>query len=174
VEDVDQEQLLGACESVRRSTACLGAVVSEKKAARSVPADPSRWSEKSQQTISVNFVKQYVDIDYNCWRCKRAAVFTAEDQRYTFEVRKAPIDQRRILCGDCWKESLVIAKDIASNEIKWKESKSSLQKDVAFLENWLQLLTSRETYVPYHPNTATKKMLQKLIQKISGESRGRR
>jgi hypothetical protein len=66
-----------------------------------VPADPSKWSEKSQHSVSFHCVKQYTarytDIAYNCWRCKKATVFSAADQKYTYEVKKAPIDQRRIL-----------------------------------------------------------------------------
>jgi Probable zinc-ribbon domain len=74
----------------------------------SVPADPSKWSEKSQQTLSFDFMKVYKDIAYNCWRCKQSAVFSAADQQYTYEVKKALIDPRRILCTECWKELLEI------------------------------------------------------------------
>lgn len=64
----------------------------------SVPADPTKWSEKSQQTVGFHCIKEYRDITYDCWRCKKSAVLSAADQRYTYEVKKAPIDQRRILC----------------------------------------------------------------------------
>jgi 3-demethoxyubiquinol 3-hydroxylase len=34
-------------------------------------------------------------------RHRTLAMFTAEGQKYTYEVRKASIDQRRVLCEGC-------------------------------------------------------------------------
>jgi putative zinc ribbon protein len=129
----------------------------------SVPADPSKWSEGSQHSVSFHYVKEYNDITYNCWRCKNSAVFSAADQKYTYKVKKAPIDQRRILCTECWRELLEIERDIKQCEHQWAESKRSLRSSVDFLTKWLNLLTSHERYVPYHPNTAAKNMLRKLL-----------
>jgi hypothetical protein len=129
----------------------------------SVPADPSKWSEKSQQTVSVHFIKEYKDIAYNSWRCKKSAVFSAADQQYTYQIKKAPIDQRRIFYTECWRELLEIDGDIKLCEQQWAESKKSLRSNSDFLTKWLNLLTSRERYVPSHPNTAAKNMLRKLL-----------
>jgi hypothetical protein len=131
----------------------------------SVPADPSKWSEKSQQTVSFDFVKEYKDITYSCWRCKKSAVFSGVDQKHTYEVKKAPIDQRRILCAECWKELLEIDRDIRMCEQQWAESKKMLRSNADFLTKWLNLLTTRERYVRYRPNTAAKNMLRKLLER---------
>jgi hypothetical protein len=133
----------------------------------SVPADPSKWSEKSQHSVTFHWVKEYTDIDYNCWRCKKAAVFSAADQKYTYEVKKAPIDQRRILCAECWRELLEVGSNIKQCKQQWAESKNSLRSNAEFLTKWLDLLTTCETYVPYHPNTAAKNMLRKLLDQIA-------
>ncbi len=132
----------------------------------SVPADPSKWSEKSQHSVSFHYVKEYTDIPYSCWRCKKSAVFSAVDQKYTYEVQKAPIDQRPILCTECWRELLEINRDIKQCEQQWAESKKSLRSNADFLTKWLNLLTSREGYVPYHPNTAAKNMLLKRERSV--------
>jgi hypothetical protein len=58
---------------------------------------------------------------------------------------------------------LEVDRDIKLCEQQWAESKKSLRSDAGFLTRWLNLLTSRETYVPYHPNTAAKNMLRKLL-----------
>jgi hypothetical protein len=126
------------------------------------PANPSQWSEKSQRSVSFGFVKEYMDINYKCWRCKQSAVFTATDQKQTFEVKKASINQRRMLCADCWRESLIIERDIESCQQKWNESKESLKLNGGFLTQWLRLLTSREEY-GYRANIAAKNMLRKLL-----------
>ena len=129
----------------------------------SVPADPTKWSEKSQQTVGFHCIKEYRDITYDCWRCKKSAVLSAADQRYTYEVKKAPIDQRRILCTECWRELLEIDREIKLCEQQWANSNKSLLSNADFLTRWLNLLTSHEMYVPYHPNTAAKNMLRKLL-----------
>ena len=131
-----------------------------------VPADPSQWNEKSQRSVAFGWTTDYEDIEYTCWRCRKAAVFSAADQKYTFEVKKAPIDQRRSLCPDCWKALLAIDKDIEGCQANWASSKVTLSKDKAFLSRWLQLLVSKEEYVPYRPDTAAKNMLQKFIKAL--------
>jgi len=133
----------------------------------SVPADPTQWSEKSRNSVSFQYTPEYLDIPYTCWRCKKDAVFTAADQKYTFEVKKAPIDQRRRLCEDCWKERLAVERGILDHEQRWATSKDSLKKDKAFLARWLELITAREQFVPYRPNVAAKGMLRKLLEEIA-------
>ena len=133
------------------------------KRTSSVPADPTQWSEKSKHSVSFQFTTEYHDISYSCRRCNKSAVFTAQDQKYTFEVKKASIDQQRLLCEECWKERLVVERDIGACEEQWAESKSSLRGDREFLTRWLNLISAREQYVPYRPNTAAKNMLGKLI-----------
>lgn len=131
--------------------------------AKSIPADPEQWSEASKHSISYHYTKEYTDIEYSCWRCKAACVFTAQDQKYTFEVRKASIDRRRLLCEPCWSESHHVRNMIAGCESEWAASKLTLQHDKEFLERWLSLLTHLEQFVSYKPDTAKKNMLKKLL-----------
>lgn len=128
------------------------------------PADTSLWSEQSRRSVSFGWTKEYRDIKYQCWRCSAPAVFTAQDQKYTFEVKKAPIDQRRILCIDCWRQSLKVRKELAGCVEQWADSKANLAKDKAFLIRWLELLELLEKFVPYRPDTARKNMIKRLLQ----------
>jgi hypothetical protein len=132
--------------------------------ASSVPADPEQWSEKSKQSVSYHYVREYTDIEYSCWRCKANCVFSAEDQKYTFEVKKASVDQRRLLCESCWSESHKVRAMIADCDSQWASSKATLQQDKLFLEQWLELLVRLEQFVPYKPDTAKKNMLKKLLE----------
>ncbi|WP_084183255.1 zinc-ribbon domain containing protein [Nevskia soli] len=135
----------------------------DERVKSSVPADPGHWSEKSKHSISYHYKREYTDIDYVCWRCKAPSVFTAEDQKYTFEVKKASVDQRRILCGACWSESNKIRALLENCESEWVTSKKRLQRDSDFLKRWLELLVQLEEYVPYKPDIAKKNMLKKLL-----------
>ena len=128
-----------------------------------IPADPSQWSEASQRTLSAAFIKEYRDKLYRCWHCQTEAVFTAADQKYTYEIKKAPIDQQRILCQACWRRSIEIARALSECTEAWAASKPTLRKDIAFLSKWLQLLEEQETYVPYKHDVARKNMLHKLM-----------
>jgi Probable zinc-ribbon domain len=127
------------------------------------PADPSLWSEQSQRSVCVGWTKEYRDIKYQCWRCTSPAVFTAQDQKYAFEVKKAPIDQHRILCNECWRQSLEIRKELVGCAEQWADSKVNLAKDKAFLARWLGLLELLEKFVPYRTDTAKKNMIKMLL-----------
>ena len=90
-------------------------------------------------------------------------MFTAEDQKYTYETRKAHIDQQRILCQPCWRESLEIAANLEAHASKWAGEKRRLKSDKAFLGEWLGLLEKQEQYIPYKPDVARKNMIRKLL-----------
>jgi hypothetical protein len=132
----------------------------------SVPADPEQWSEKSKLSVAFGFRREYKDQPYNCWHCQVACIFTAQDQKCTFEVKKASIDQRRVLCEVCWQESNHIRASLRDCEVQWSLFKAQLQIDEAFLNRWLDLLVALEKYVPYKPDTAKKNMLSKLLSKV--------
>jgi len=137
--------------------------MSSKPVAGRVPADPTKWSEKSQGSVAANWTTEYTDIPYKCWRCETAATFSAADQQYTYEVKKAPIDQRRILCEPCWRESLRIKAKLAEYERQWAESKETLRSNSTYLSEWLELLELLEKFVPYRHDVARKAMIRKLL-----------
>jgi hypothetical protein len=129
----------------------------------SVPANPSEWAEGSQRTVAAHFIHEYKDKQYKCWHCRADSVFTAADQKYTYEVRKADINQQRLLCQTCWRRSNEIAGELESCTRSWSESKPVLRSDKSFLAHWLALLEERETYVPLRRDVARKNMLRKLL-----------
>ncbi|WP_083941209.1 zinc-ribbon domain containing protein [Pseudoduganella violaceinigra] len=132
----------------------------------SVPANPEQWSEKSKQSVAFGFRLEYKDKPYNCWHCHADSVFTAQDQKYTFEILRASITQNRILCQPCWTESNRIRASLRDCEEQWSLSKRQLQADETFLGRWLDLLVALEKYVPYKPDTAKKNMLSRLLSKV--------
>jgi hypothetical protein len=103
----------------------------------------------------------YRDIEYQCSRCHRSAIFSAEDQKIAFEVKKASIWQRRHFCPACWSERLEIEGKISRCEAEWKSRKDQLQKDIPFLNGWLALLQLRPSYGASE-NTSAIAMLRRL------------
>lgn len=133
--------------------------------ARTVKADPTRYSKQSLQSYGAPLIKKYTDIGYSCWRCKKPDVFTAQDQKHSFEVKQNYIWQRRKLCRECWMEANGIRQRLEACQKRWAVSKNALRTDVGFLSGWLELLTKLEEYVAYKPDTARKNMLMKLLNR---------
>ncbi|MEO8002395.1 MAG: zinc-ribbon domain containing protein [Arenimonas sp.] len=131
-----------------------------------VPADPTQWSEESRRSVASDFITEYVDVHYQCWHCRAEAIYPAADQKHAFEVKKANISQRRLLCGPCWQASCKIASELESNQAKWATTKTILKTDKAFISGWLSLLLEQETYVPYRHDTARKNMLRNLLSDV--------
>lgn len=131
----------------------------------SVAADPEQWSPQSKQSVAYqcHFVHEYVDRPYACRRCGTACVFTAEDQRYTFEVKKASIDQRRKFCPACWSASHALKSKLAEREARWAETKDALHSDREFLAGWLELLTQWGEFEPYKQDVARINMLRGFL-----------
>ena len=129
----------------------------------SIPADPSQWSDQSKQSVALHFRLDYRDKPYTCWRCGVACVFTAQDQKYTYEVKKASIDQGRKHCAACWSESHQLRAAMVHNETRWASEKSTLQADREFLSGWLDLLTRWKEFEPYRQDVAKIKMLRGLL-----------
>ncbi len=128
-----------------------------------VVADPSQWSEQSQGSVSAGWTHSYTDLIYRCRRCQAETLFSAADQKYTYEVKKAPIDQQRSLCQPCWSESHQIARTLKGLEGQWAQSKTSLRTDKDFLARWLQTIELRERYGLHRHDVARKNMLRNLL-----------
>lgn len=116
--------------------------------AAGVPSNPDVWSAKSKQSsIYSHFPPEsYRDIHYDCWRCKQPAVFTAEEQKHAFEVRKAYIWQRRSLCGACFRERVAVEREIAECRRRWAAERDALRRDTDFLRRWLALFEALPGY----------------------------
>jgi hypothetical protein len=137
---------------------------------RPVRVDKDAWSRSSRQSLAYDFArKTYKDQHYSCRRCGANSIFTAEDQKYTYEVRKAYIDQGRVLCQVCWSEEQAIAKKLGECAAQWKTNKPALLADQSFLAEWLRLLELHPTFGA-RENSATIQMLKKCLAKRAQQS----
>lgn len=106
-----------------------------------VPADKSKWSESSKNSYSYeSCIEGYADISYKCYKCGNCAVFTAQDQKEAFEVRKCYVWQRRNLCAACYDEFSALKTAIKNYEKLWA-SESDLSKSTApYIRDWFLAL----------------------------------
>ena len=113
----------------------------------SVPSNPELWSDESKRSyIYQSSIAEYKDIHYECWRCKKASVFTAQEQQTAYEGRKAYIWQKRTLCEECYRARLAIERDLKERSARWKEEKDVLRSDKHFLQSWLASLEEQVRY----------------------------
>jgi hypothetical protein len=95
-------------------------------------------------------------------------VFSASNQKFTYEVRKAYISQQRALCGTCWRESNRIVRQIQACEQPWAEAKHALRTDQVFLQAWLDLLQRQSRFSAFYArNVAHESMLKKRLRILS-------
>lgn len=113
-----------------------------------VPATPDLWSDSSKQSYvyQSSFRRMYSDRHYTCRRCKQAAVFTAQEQREAYEVRKAYIWQDRVLCAECFATRMKIEAGLRACALRWQAERDECQADTPFLQRWHSLLLQHVEY----------------------------
>jgi Probable zinc-ribbon domain len=129
----------------------------------SVPANPENWSEASKRSGTYDFPPtEYTDHKYNCTACSQPSLFTAEEQRKTYEERKAYIWQRRTLCQDCFRARLEVEAELDTVRLSWGREHEALQRDKKFLRRWVELLELHARYGARR-DTGNEKMIRKLL-----------
>ena len=112
-----------------------------------IQLNKNEYSEESKRSVGYSYLgKFYADIEYDCWKCKKREVFSAEDQKYTYEVKKLYMWARRVLCKKCWQEERLLKNQLQDIEKQYCTDKEVKLNDEAFLRNWLKLLEEYPTY----------------------------
>jgi hypothetical protein len=112
-----------------------------------VPVDAEAWSEDGKQSLIHQFPPAaYEDEFYQCIACGARSVFTALEQRETYEVRKAYIWQRRVLCKACWLLRRSLESELRACVSRWKSERVALRNDKLFLQRWLYVLHELPNY----------------------------
>lgn len=129
-----------------------------------VPCDPECWSDESKRSVAYWPLpaEPYRDKAYLCWRCRQPDVFTAAEQKHTFEVRKANISQQRVLCRACHREWVGLEREADDCRRRWAAERQTVRGDPAFLRRWLTVLEALPGYNGPR-DAATIAMLRKLV-----------
>jgi hypothetical protein len=112
-----------------------------------VPCDPEQWSEESKRSVAYEFApRPYRDKAYTCGRCRAPDVFTAAEQKYTFEVRKANVSQSRVLCRRCHRERVALDREASEYRQRWASERPLLAGDLESLRRWLSVMEALPGY----------------------------
>lgn len=107
----------------------------------STKIEREKWSESSKRSYAYHYGRAaYEDISYVCRKCSSAAVFTAEQQKESFEVKKNYIWQRRTLCNSCNAELHRLKLKNQALQERWARERATLQRDPSFMAEWLAII----------------------------------
>jgi hypothetical protein len=90
-------------------------------------------------------------------------VYSAAEQRKSFEVKKRYLWQRRILCQQCFLVRLAFEKEVKDFNIRWLTERHLMENEPKLLNRWLELLRDLPFY-GVRKNTAHIAMIVKLIE----------
>jgi hypothetical protein len=129
-----------------------------------------KWSDASKRSYAYHYGRvAYEDITYTCRKCSVQAVFTGEEQKHSYEVKKNYIWQRRTLCSPCNADLHKLKlKNWAFHE-RWTKEKVALQKDPAFMAEWLVVLSEFPSYGSRNGGAMAKK-LGELLARVPNPS----
>lgn len=112
-----------------------------------IPLNKEAYSESSKRSVGFEFLGNfYEDIRFQCKKCSKSTIFTAEEQKETYEVKKKYMWQQRILCNRCHDEMVSIRSELRDIEKYYCSNKEQSLHDREFLLKWLRLLNEYPTY----------------------------
>jgi hypothetical protein len=129
-----------------------------------------KWSESSKRSYAYYCVgTDYEDIFYICKKCSVKAVFTGEQQKESYEVKKNYIWQRRMLCGSSNAELYKLKVKNLAFQTCWTREKATLQKDIQFMAEWLAVIKAFPIYGS-RIGGAMEQRLEKLLASVPNPS----
>jgi hypothetical protein len=134
-----------------------------------VEINKENWSEESKRSYSYDSpISCYQDENYKCYKCGESSVFTAEEQKYSYEVKKNYIWKKRVLCQNCFSEYEALTKKICEFENAWGCEPVAGKGKALYLQEWLSALNEVPSFGK-PKNEAVAIMISKRIEKIPNE-----
>lgn len=127
-----------------------------------VPVDTGQWSDAARRRLGyLPAAAFYQDRVFACRTCQCEAVFTAEEQKHEFEVKKAHYLRQRVLCPSCFAKRGELQHLNDQFAAMWNDREEGLRADVPSMLVWLDVLTELPQY-GMRRDTARIRMLEKL------------
>ena len=128
-----------------------------------VPVNKELWSEKSREGLDYVFAgESYEDKPFQCRTCGARSIFTAEQQKYTYEVKKAYTWEQHVLCQNCFRVRNQLSAESASFLAAWKNDKRAAEENVQGVRRWKEILELLPQY-GVRKDTARIRMLSKVL-----------
>jgi hypothetical protein len=134
----------------------------KKKQPVGVPVDVGQWSDAARRRLGyLPAPAFYEDRVFACRSCQCEAVFTAEQQKFEFEVNQAHYRRQRIFCPSCFARRCELQSFNDHFASLWNAREEGSRTDVPGLLMWLDVLTELPQY-GLRRDTARIRMLERL------------
>ncbi|WP_152600140.1 zinc-ribbon domain containing protein [Cellvibrio mixtus] len=109
----------------------------------SILIDRARWSKSSQRSQGSHYSSNamyYENISYLCVMCKNKSIFSAEDQKFSYEVKKQFIWRIPTLCHNCHENLTRLLSKEREFQKLWNVNREEMKLNVSFLKDWLNTI----------------------------------
>lgn len=128
-----------------------------------IPVEKELWSEESRNSLDYVFASDfYEDQPFSCRACGLESIFTAEQQKYTYEVKKTFTWERHVLCQSCFQRRNELSAEAAVFQAAWTQDKAALKRDYSSLQRWMEVLEQLPSF-GIRKDAARIRMLKKLL-----------
>ncbi|MFA7174661.1 MAG: zinc-ribbon domain containing protein [Kiritimatiellia bacterium] len=128
-----------------------------------IPINKELWSEKSRTGLDYVFAEEfYEDKPFQCRACGASSVFTAEQQKYTYEEKKAYTWEEHVLCSDCFKVRNQLSAESLAFLAVWVRDKRAAMANLQGVCRWKEILELLPRY-GVRKDTARIRMLSKVL-----------
>ena len=132
-----------------------------------VPVNKELWSEESRRGLDYAFAPEfYEDKPFVCRACGSKSVFTAEQQKYTYEVKKAFTWEQHVLCPVCFHKRNELSAESSAFLAAWSQNKRAVVENLPTVRRWKEVLELLPTY-GVRKDAARIRMLSKLLANAS-------
>ncbi len=136
-------------------------------ASTSAPVDTSQWSEESKRSLHYRSAPDvYEDKLFACRKCGCQAVFTAEQQKREYEVKKANTLQQHVLCQTCFVVRHELGAESSSFAERWQNDKARFKNEPQAIRRWIEVLNLLPQYGGYK-DAGRIRMLAKLLSNVA-------
>jgi hypothetical protein len=111
--------------------------------------DRAQWSRSSQRSGGAHYsskATQYENISYFCEKCKNKSIFSAEEQKFSYEVKKQFIWRVPSLCQNCQSQLNILLSAEREFQKTWNVNREAMKLNIVFLKNWLNAIQEIHTY----------------------------
>lgn len=115
----------------------------------SVLIDRAQWSKSSQRSCGGHYDSKaihYENISYLCVKCKNKSIFSAEAQKFSYEVKKHFIWRVPSLCQNCQSQLDTLLSAEREFQKSWNVNREAMKLNIVFLKNWLNTIQEIHTY----------------------------
>jgi hypothetical protein len=127
-----------------------------------VPVDAGQWSAAARRRLGyLPAPAFYQDRVFACRSCQCEAVFSAEQQKHEFEVKKAHYLRQRVLCPPCFARRSELQDFNDHFAAMWDSREEGSRTDIPLMLGWLDVLTELPQY-GVRRDTARIRMLERL------------